>query len=90
MNHKNNANKEDILRRLKIIEGHLKKVVSMVEDDRYCIDVLQQSSAVGSALKKTQDLILARHLQTCVMAALKEEKGKKVVAELTAIYTQSK
>jgi DNA-binding FrmR family transcriptional regulator len=83
-------NKQSILRRLKIAEGHLKKVISMIEDDRYCIEVLQQSSAVRSALKKTQDLILARHLQTCVKNALKEDKREKVVAELVDIYLQSK
>lgn len=89
---KNNhvSNKSDILKRLKIIEGHLKKVIAMVENDRYCIDVLQQSSAVRSALKKTQDLILLKHLQTCVISALKTEKGEKVIAELMDIYTQGK
>lgn len=83
-------NKQSILRRLKIAEGHLKKVISMIENDRYCIDVLQQSSAVRSALKKTQDLILTRHLQTCVKMALKEDKREKVVGELVNIYLQSK
>lgn len=82
--------KSDIIRRLKIIEGHIKKVISMVENDRYCVDVLQQSSAVRSALKKTQDLILTRHLKGCVHHALKEERGEKVVKELIDIYTQSK
>ena len=82
--------KASILRRLKIIEGHIKKVISMVENDRYCIDVLQQSSAVRSALKKTQDMILSRHLQSCVRNALREDKGEKVVGELIDIYTQSK
>ncbi|NCN25666.1 hypothetical protein COT94_03630 [Candidatus Falkowbacteria bacterium CG10_big_fil_rev_8_21_14_0_10_37_14] len=80
----------NILRRLKIIEGHIKKVISMVESDRYCVDVLQQSSAVRSALKKTQDLILARHLRSCVRHALKEDRGDKVIGELIDIYTQSK
>lgn len=90
MNHNSKNNKEDVLRRLKIIEGHLKKVVSMVENDRYCIDVLQQSSAVRSALKKTQDLILSRHLKTCVLEAMKEGKEEKILAELLDIYTQGK
>lgn len=86
----NGKNKKDILRRLEIIAGHLKTVISMVKNDRYCIDVLQQSSAVRSALKKTQDLILSRHLQTCVLSAMKENEGKKVVTELMSIYNQSK
>lgn len=84
------TNKEDVLKRLKIIEGHLKKVIAMVEDDSYCISILQQAMAVRSALKKAQDLILSRHLQTCVAAALKEEKSQKVVSELMDIYAQNK
>lgn len=82
--------KENILKRLKIIEGHLGTVVSMIENERYCVEVLQQISAVRSALKKTQDLILSRHLQTCVLSAMKKEEGQRVVTELMNIYTQSK
>lgn len=84
------SNKEDVLRRLKIIEGHLKKVIAMVEDDSYCVNILQQTTAVRSALKKTQDLILSRHLETCVAASLKEERSQKVVRELMDIYAQNK
>lgn len=90
MKHENNRSKADVLRRLKIIEGHLRKVISMVESDSYCVDVLQQATAVRNALKKTQDLILTRHLESCVMSALKEERGKKVVDELMEIYAQRK
>ena len=75
---------------MKIIEGHIKKVVSMVEEDRYCIDIIQQSSAVRSSLKKVQDLILSRHLNTCIYPVMKENSGKKVVEELIDLYTQSK
>jgi DNA-binding FrmR family transcriptional regulator len=85
MNHVH-KNKEDVLKRLKIIEGHLKKIISMVESDSYCVDVLQQSSAVRSALKKTQDIILTNHMETCVMASLKEEGKEKVISELVSIY----
>ncbi len=84
------TNKEDVLRRLKIIEGHLKKVIDMVESESYCVNILQQTVAVRSALKKVQDLILSRHLETCVAASLKEEKSQRMVRELMDIYARNK
>ena len=57
---------ERILHRLKISLGHLKKVIKMVENDEYCINVLHQSQAVRKALKETDNLMLENHLKTCV------------------------
>ena len=84
--------KKETLRRLKIIEGHLKKVVKMVEEDKYCIDVLQQSLAVQNALKGVDDLILDQHLRKCVTNAMKGENGKKEksIQELIKVYQLSK
>lgn len=84
---KKNTQKET-LRRLKIIEGHLKKVTKMVGEDKYCIDILQQSLAVQNALKKVDSLILDQHLQKCVAKAMKNGKGKKEksIKELLKIY----
>jgi DNA-binding FrmR family transcriptional regulator len=80
--------KKEVLRRLKIIEGHLRKVIKMVEEDKYCIDVLYQSLAVQNALKKVDALILNQHLHKCVDAAFK--KGKKTkeksIKELLKVY----
>lgn len=84
-------NKKETLKRLKIIEGHLKKVIKMVEEDRYCIDVLRQSWAVQSALKKVDILILNQHLRTCVADAFKKKSGSKEkrIKELLDIYNIS-
>ena len=67
-----NANKKETLRRLNIIKGHLKKVAKMVEEDKYCIDILQQSLAVQNALKQVDGLILDQHLHQCVTEAIKK------------------
>lgn len=87
---KKSSDKEDLLHRLRIAEGHLKKVIAMIEENAYCIDVLMQSSAVRSALKKVQDLLLERHLRTCVSSSLKNEKDHHVINELIDIYTRGK
>ncbi|MDO8504206.1 MAG: metal-sensitive transcriptional regulator [bacterium] len=83
-----NTAKKEILRRLKIIKGHLGKVAKMVEEDKYCIDVLQQSLAVENALKKVDALILDQHLRKCVTDAMKKGSGRreKSIKELLKIY----
>lgn len=86
------SNKKETLRRLKIIEGHLKKVIKMVEEDKYCIDVLQQSLAVQNALKKVDGLVLNQHLRRCVAEAMKKgsSRKEKSIKELLKIYRLSK
>ena len=71
-------NQKSAIKRLKIIEGHLKKVRQMVEKGVYCIDILQQSLAVQQALKGVDELILSGHLQSCVVGALGEKKKEKI------------
>ena len=79
---------ERIIHRLKISLGHLKKVIRMVEDDTYCIDVIHQSHAVQKALKETDALILENHLQRCVMDSMKKGKEKKAIDEVMSILKQ--
>lgn len=87
---KGNA-KSNVLKRLRIIDGHLKRVIKMVEEERYCIDVLQQSSAVKNALKEADVLILDHHLRKCVADAMKTKNGRKEksIKELLKIYQLS-
>lgn len=75
----------DTLHRLKIAQGHLKKVVKMVEEGEYCINVLNQSLAVQKALKKIDGLILENHLKTCVKNAFDNKKSEKAIAELIKV-----
>ena len=59
---------ERIIHRLKISKGHLEKVIKMLEEDAYCIDVLHQMNAVQSGLKETGNIVLENHLKGCVSA----------------------
>ena len=78
--------KGDTLHRLKIAEGHLKKVIKMVEDKEYCIDILNQSLAVQSSLKKVDEIILENHLDTCVKDAYKKGKSKEAIEEIIKVF----
>jgi DNA-binding FrmR family transcriptional regulator len=78
--------KEDILHRAKIIEGHCKKVVKMIEDDDYCIDILNQSLAVQNAMKKMDEVLLERHLNTCVVSQIKAGKAKEAAEEVLEVF----
>lgn len=80
------------LRRLKVIAGHLKKIIEMVENDRYCIDILQQTLAVKNALKAVDDIILERHLKRCVAAAVKgtSTEKEKSIAEVLEIFQKAR
>ncbi len=77
---------ERILHRLKIAKGHLEKVMQMVQEDTYCIDVLQQLNAVESGLKETGNVLLENHLQTCAADAIKKGEGNKAIAEIMAVF----
>lgn len=81
-------NKKEALRRLAIINGHLYKVKKMVEEDKYCIDVLYQSLAVQRALRQVDTIILDKHLHSCVRDALKGQgaKSEKAIKELLELY----
>jgi DNA-binding FrmR family transcriptional regulator len=78
-----------LLSRLRSIEGHLRGVVQMVEDDVYCMDVLQQTKAVHAALSKVEGQLLDRHLHHCVRAALgsgSRGERERVVGELLDLF----
>ncbi len=80
---------ERILHRLKIAQGHLKKVIEMVEDDVYCIDVIHQSQAIQKALKEIDNLTLEEHLKGCVTDAIKGGKRDEAVAEVMNVFKKS-
>lgn len=82
-------NNLSVINRLKIADGHLKKVIQMVENNQYCIDVLHQSQAVQAALKEIDNLILHNHLNTCVVDAIKKGKSKEVISEIMAVFRKN-
>lgn len=76
------GDKDDILARLKRIEGQVRGLQRMVEDDAYCIDILTQITAASNALKKVAVGLLDDHMRHCV--ANQTEEGKDMVSEATA------
>ena len=77
---------ERVTHRLKIARGHLDKVIKMVEDDTYCIDVMHQMQAVESGLKETGNLLLENHLKSCVADAINKGKADKSIAEIMQVF----
>lgn len=79
--------KTNLIHRLKIAHGHLEKVIKMVSEDRYCLDIIQQTQAVEMALKKVDEMILENHLKTCVRESIKSGKGiDEKVAEVIKVF----
>lgn len=81
---------ERILHRLKIAQGHLKKVLKMAEDGEYCIDVIHQSQAVQRALEEADNLVLENHLKTCAAEAIHKDKEKEAIAEIMNVFRRNK
>ncbi len=74
--------KTQLKRRLAKALGHLDAVYQMVENEKYCIDVLHQLKAVQSALDRTAELMLKQHLETCVVEAVKTDDSARVMEEV--------
>ncbi len=82
--------KQKIVKRLKTARGHLRRVIKMVEEGEYCIDVLQQSLAVQAALKRADEEILADHLSNCVKGALSGEEKDKQLKEILEVFKKGR
>lgn len=80
---------ERITHRLKIARGHLDKVIEMMEDDVYCIDVMHQMKAVESGLKETGNLLLENHLRTCVVGSIKKGKADASINEIMNVFKRN-
>jgi DNA-binding FrmR family transcriptional regulator len=81
--------KASALNRLKTVRGHLDAVIAMVDDERYCPDIMKQVSALQGSLEKVNRVLLANHVETCVMHAVEEGRSGQIVDELmeTLRYT---
>ncbi|WP_188453300.1 metal-sensing transcriptional repressor [Virgibacillus oceani] len=77
-----------LINRLKRIEGQIRGLQKMVEDDRYCVDVLVQISSVNSALKQVGFALLERHTRTCVSSAVQSGEGDEYIEELMKVMKQ--
>lgn len=79
--------RQDALKRLSYIEGHVAGIRKMVEEDKYCVDILRQTYAVRKALEKLEVIILEGHLRTCVPEGIKNNREEAVIQELIQLYT---
>jgi DNA-binding FrmR family transcriptional regulator len=79
--------KKRAVHRLKIIEGQIQGLLKMVKDDKYCINVLNQSLAVQESLKSLDALLLENHFNTCVRERInKKGQAQKTIKELLKVY----
>ena len=79
-------NKLEALKRLSYIEGHLSGIRKMLEEDKYCVDVLKQTYAVRRAIEKMEGILLEGHLNSCVIEGIKTGREEQVVDELRDLY----
>ena len=81
--------KQAILNRLKSIEGHVRGIERMVDEDQYCIDILTQTAAIHKALEKVDVMILENHLESCVTTAIRSDdpsERERVIRELVTLF----
>ena len=86
------TSRKAVTQRLASAAGHIKGIERMVDDDAYCIDVIQQVQAVQAALSKVSELVLDNHLNSCVITAVQgEDPGERarVLKEVTAVFAMS-
>lgn len=79
----------DSIQRLKIIEGHIRGIQRMLENDQYCIDVIRQIQAVGAALNKISASLLDGHLNSCLLGAIQSDdpiEQKRVLSEISEVF----
>jgi DNA-binding FrmR family transcriptional regulator len=81
------APKEEVLRRLSYIEGHMKGIRKMVEEDKYCLDILKQTHAIKGALDKLEALLVEGHLQGCVRDKVQAGHADEALAELAELFS---
>lgn len=82
--------KKSVERRLKIIEGQVRGLQTLVSKEKYCIGIIEQSLAIKQALSSVEDLILKNHLSTHVIEQIKTGKKSQAIKEILDIYTLSK
>lgn len=83
------TNHEDALKRLKNAEGHIRGIHRMIEEDKYCIDVMRQIQAVQAALNKVSTIILEEHLHSCLITAVRgdnPDERERVLREISDVF----
>lgn len=84
-NHQHSYDQQDLQRRLRRIEGQVRGVQKMVEEGRYCIDIITQLQAITAASNKVAEQVLEQHIRGCVSDAMKEQRGDEAIDELMTV-----
>jgi DNA-binding FrmR family transcriptional regulator len=77
--------KQDLLRRLRKIEGQVRGLQTMIEEDRYCLDVVQQITALSAAARKVALIVMEDHLRGCIVTAVKHGEDSAVQEMVTVL-----
>ena len=80
--HRNLTEQKDLMTRLNRIEGQVRGLKAMLEDERYCVDILNQVSAVQAALNGFSRVLLSNHIKTCVVDQIEAGNAEETVEEL--------
>lgn len=83
-----NEEKVQLRNRLKKVAGQINGIDKMLEDGRYCVDILQQIVAARAALNKVALIIIESHAKSCIVAAVKEDRGDHSIDELMNVLKQ--
>lgn len=81
--------RRDTINRLKSVAGHINGIIAMLEDDRYCIDVIKQIQATQAGLTRVSEIILSNHLHTCVTTAMRgddPDERERVMSEILEVF----
>jgi DNA-binding FrmR family transcriptional regulator len=84
--------RKQVVRRLQSIEGHIRGIQRMVDENTYCIDTMKQINAVQAALTKVNQMILEEHLNTCVTSAIRgddPQERERVLREIGDVFKMS-
>ncbi|MBI5931301.1 MAG: metal-sensitive transcriptional regulator [Chloroflexi bacterium] len=86
MEHQDRTN---VVNRLKSVSGHINGIITMLEEDRYCIDIIKQIQATQAALARASEIILENHLDTCLTTAIRGDDAnerERVLAEVMEVF----
>ncbi len=82
-----NKNKEKLIKRLKIIEGQVRGLQKMVNENVYCIDIINQTSSIKQALSGVENVLMEDHLGSCLVDQIKKGQTKKATEEILKVYS---
>jgi DNA-binding FrmR family transcriptional regulator len=80
---------EALLMRLRRMEGQVRGVQKMIEEGRYCVDIVTQLQAISAAADKVAQQVLEGHIRGCVTDAIKEQRGDEAITELMTVLSKA-